>query len=501
MDADALELAQVAVQEARLRGADLADARLERTTTEAVGWAADAPTPVERFEQRGLAVRALVSGAWGFSAVSSLNEHDVRVAARHAVELARGAAVLQASPTRFVDRAPGQGVFRTRIRRDPLAIPFEQREALVARAARAGGPGFGGSIRSRRRSEVFVCSEGSEIEQERVITEVAARVTARRGERSATRAQTWLQGRGWGWVEELDLVARVGELAEGAERALEATPCPLAEVPVLLDPAAVASLLVHGLVPGFELDRVAGTGSGPTWLSLGDLNELRIGSPCLGLVNDPTDAGGAGSYGYDAEGTPAAPVELVRDGVVVGFLSGRESAARVGLPTSSGALRAANPWMPPVVRPANLIIRPGEASLDALVGSLHTGLLVEGPVELTLDHTGRSLLARAAGGWWIENGRRAHPVAAPILRGATATVLAELDAVGEAAPESVGVSTPAGLGLAVGVRSAPVLLRRLEVGGTAPQLPPPQLDGGLPTLPIGPPPGRQGFGPGARRDG
>ena len=51
----------------------------------------------------------------------------------------------------------------------------------------------------------------------------------------------------------------------------------------------------------------------------------------MNVTADATLPGALGSFGYDDEGTPAHPVDIVHDGIWVGVLSGRDSAALAGL--------------------------------------------------------------------------------------------------------------------------------------------------------------------------
>jgi len=83
-----------------------------------------------------------------------------------------------------------------------------------------------------------------------------------------------------------------------------------------------------------ELDRILGweaAFAGTSWLDLSRLGSLRFGSDLMTITADATLPGALGSFGYDDEGTPAGPVDIVRDGIWVGVLSGRDSAATGGL--------------------------------------------------------------------------------------------------------------------------------------------------------------------------
>ena len=72
-----------------------------------------------------------------------------------------------------------------------------------------------------------------------------------------------------------------------------------------------------------ELDRILGweaAFAGTSWLDLARLGSLRFGSALMNITADATLPGALGSFGYDDEGTPARPVDIVRDGIWVGRL-------------------------------------------------------------------------------------------------------------------------------------------------------------------------------------
>src|SRR4029450_7053661 len=82
-----------------------------------------------------------------------------------------------------------------------------------------------------------------------------------------------------------------------------------------------------------ELDRVYGTEAayaGTSFLKADDLGSLRYGSEHMNITADSTTPGGLGSLAFDREGVPAGREPVVRDGILSGFLTSRETAARIG---------------------------------------------------------------------------------------------------------------------------------------------------------------------------
>src|SRR5207253_10466191 len=117
---------------------------------------------------------------------------------------------------------------------------------------------------------------------------------------------------------------------------LTAELCPSGRMDVIID-AEQAALQVHESVGHpTELDRVYGTEAayaGTSFLKPDDLGSLRYGSEHMHVTADPTTAGGLGTFAFDDEGVPAARQPIVEAGLLTGFLTSRETAARIGAGT------------------------------------------------------------------------------------------------------------------------------------------------------------------------
>jgi PmbA protein len=109
---------------------------------------------------------------------------------------------------------------------------------------------------------------------------------------------------------------------------------------------------------------------------------------------------GLGSSPFDGEGVATRDRELVRDGILQGYILGSYSARKLGLKTTGNAGGT-----------HNLLVdsRNGGLGVDPLLRELGTGLLVtelmgQGVNGVTGDYS------RGASGYWVENGSISYPV-------------------------------------------------------------------------------------------
>jgi predicted Zn-dependent protease len=100
--------------------------------------------------------------------------------------------------------------------------------------------------------------------------------------------------------------------------------------------------------------------------------DRRIGSDLVTLVDDGYDPAGLPMW-FDYEGVAKQRVHLVERGICRGIVYDAQTAARAGVTSTGHGLPAPNPWGP---FPLNMIMEPGAASREELIGGLDRGLLV-----------------------------------------------------------------------------------------------------------------------------
>jgi PmbA protein len=98
----------------------------------------------------------------------------------------------------------------------------------------------------------------------------------------------------------------------------------------------------------------------------------RIGSELVTLIDDGHDPAGLPMW-FDYEGVAKQRVELVDGGICRGLVYDAQTAARDGVASTGHGLPAPNPYGP---FPINMVMAPGSASREDLIGGLDRGLLV-----------------------------------------------------------------------------------------------------------------------------
>lgn len=163
-------IADWALNTAALRGASYADARAmdERsralsTKNGKVGGATDT-------ESRGIGIRVLADGAWGFAASDDLSQAAVEATAALAVEIAKASARVKQHDIRMAPERSFSVEWTTPHKLDPFTISVEQNIDLLLKIdsklrSVAGVTLAETNMNFRREEQWFVSSEGSNIHQ------------------------------------------------------------------------------------------------------------------------------------------------------------------------------------------------------------------------------------------------------------------------------------------------------------------------------------------------
>jgi TldD protein len=418
---------------------DYAEARHVRVRLENVAVRNGVPD-VETSDSEGIGVRVRRDGAWAFAAARGVDESAARDAAERAVTLLDGALPGGHPPA---PEPAASGTHRSPAEIDPFAVSIEDKLALAAaaEAEMRGRTAIAVSLAGvgcRREEKSLVTSEGARCRQ--VLTESGGGIEAVAVDGGASQVRSYpgyhaghFAQAGWEHVQGMDLVANAPRVADEAAALLTAPACPEGPTTLLLAGEQLAVQIHESVGHAVELDRVLGgeaSYAGTSFVAPDDLGRLRYGSEAMSITADATLPGGLGSFGWDDEGVPAQAVPIVRDGVLAGFLSSRESAAAIGLPRSGGCMRADGFRRQPIVRMTNVSLDPGDAgTLDDLIASTDRGVLLETNRSWSIDSRRLHFQFGGEAAWEIVDGRLGRLLRDPVYAGVTPTFWAGLDAV------------------------------------------------------------------------
>ncbi len=476
-----LEVAQRAVGAARRAGADYADARFGSDETESLTVRNQEMEGIDRSRSEGVGIRVLVNGRWGFAATARTDEAEVERTAALAVEIARAAARLPMEPVRLAEAEPVRATWATPVQEDPFAVALDEKVALLMetsrRAQAVAGVAFAeANLDLFRRRTFFASSEGSAIEQTVVHSGAGMEVTAiREGEVQRRSFPNSFRGHiraaGYEHIRAIPLTEEAERIGSEAVALLSAKDCPSGETALVLDSSQVILQMHESVGHAVELDRVFGMEeayAGTSFLRPEDRGRLRYGSDKVTIVADARLPGGLGTFGYDDEGVPAQRVVLIEDGIFQSLISGRDTAAMLGL-RSTGAMRADGWANLPLIRMTNIDLEPGEGTLAEIIADTRDGIFMDTNQSWSIDDKRVNFQFGCEIAWRIKDGRLTEMYRNPNYTGITTEFWGSCDAVGGAEDWTVWGTPNCGKGqpgqvARVGHAAPPARFRNVRVG-------------------------------------
>jgi TldD protein len=437
-----LDVAKHAVEAARRAGADYVDARAVRETTESLTVRNQEMEGIDRSDSKGLGIRVLVDGCWGFAATARLDDAEIDRTATLAVRIARAAGRLAGEPAELAPADPATGMWHSPMRDDPFNVALEEKVSLLMEATRrmqqVRGVSFGEAGIDLYRSHVwFASSEGAATEQTVVHSGAGIEAVAigdgemqRRSFPNSFRGH--IAAAGWEHVTKLGLVEEAERTAAEAVELLTAKECPSEVTTLVLDSGQMELQIHESIGHAVELDRVLGmeeSYAGSSFVRPEDRGRLRFASPVVSITADATLPGGLGSFGWDDEGVPAQRLPVIVDGVFQDFLSGRDTGSRIGVP-SSGAMRADGWQNLPLIRMTNISIEPREGTLADIIGDTADGVFMATNQSWSIDDRRVNFQFGCEIAWRIKNGKLTEMYRNPNYTGITTQFWSSCDAVG-----------------------------------------------------------------------
>ena len=365
----------------------------------------------------GFGVRVIHSGVWGFASSPIVTEDEIRRVTRVAIEVARASAIAKKQDLKLAPVPAYVENYITPMKKHPTSVSATDKQnwaqAIVDKASKVQGvTNVNVSANHGYEWRYFASSVGSYIEQELFTTTPTMTVTAKVGDVTKTRNYPGVAGcGGWEFAEDSDLLDQAEKVATDAVEMCTAKPLGGSGLRDLILSPSHAMLTIHEIVAhATELDRIVGyeaNYAGTSFVKLSDVGKLKYGSKHMNVTADKTSSG-LGTTGFDDDGVKGMKWPLIRDGVLVGLQTNRETAHLIGEDFSRGCTFG-NSWRDyPFLRMPNVHVEPGPANSptrEALIGDVKNGVMIDGRGSYSIDQQRYNGQFGGHIFWEIKNGK------------------------------------------------------------------------------------------------
>jgi len=366
-------------------------------------------------------VRALYKGGWGYATFNDLDGLEGRV--KEACETAR---LVGKEQTFFAPVEPIVDTLPAQLQKDFRAVPLAQKKALAEEYNRIV-LGRHEKIQTSTvgyldgfKTSWFASSEGAFIQEEKPNVTIFAQATAREGDIVQNSFESDGGPEGYQTVESFH--AKAEKAADRAVSLLSAPPVTGGKYTVITDPLLTGVFTHEAFGHLSESDFVYENERMKELMQLGKC----FGSDELNIIDDGALPGGLGTHHYDYEGVPTRKNYLIKDGILVGRLHSRETAAKMG-EQPTGNARAVNFHHPPIVRMTNTYLEPGDATFEDMIKDIKLGVMA---VKSIGGETAMEMFTfSAAYGYMIRDGQVAELVRDVVLTGNVFETLMNIDRI------------------------------------------------------------------------
>lgn len=412
------QLADVALNAARSKGATYTDVRIGRYLNQFVITREDKVQNIVNTESYGLGVRVIANGSWGFAATDKIDKDSIAKAAETAVAIAKENSRLLSEPVQLApQKGYGEVSWKAPIEKNGFEVPIKEKVDLLLSvndvAMKSGANYITSLLFLINEQKYFASTDGSYIDQDihRIWPAFfITKIDAATGKFETRNTLSAPMGMGYEYLDHRpqDKIAGGGGVtlykgrydmfedakAGGAQAGekLKAKTVEPGKYDLILDPSHLWLTIHESVGHPTELDRVLGyeaNFAGTSFLTLDkwESKKFNFGSKIVNFVADKTQVGSLGAVGYDDEGVACGQWDIIKDGVLVNYQTIRDQAHILGLKASQGCCYADNWSSVQFQRMPNVSLQPGKEkkSVDDLIKGVEKGIYIIGDGSFSID--------------------------------------------------------------------------------------------------------------------
>jgi TldD protein len=410
------ELADVALNAAKSKGATYADIRIGRYLNQFVSTREKRVQGIANTESFGVGIRVLANGCWGFAATNLVTKDAIAKAAEQAVAVAKANSKIQGESVQLApQKGFGEVSWKTPIEINTFEVPVKEKVDLLLNVndiALQNGASFVNSVMfAVNEQKYFASTDGSYIDQDvhRIYPSFGVTRIDRESGRFQTRSSlSSPMGMGYEYMNarpedkvagivprykgRYDMLEDVKFAALNASEKVKAKTVEPGKYDLVLDPSHLWLTIHESVGHPTELDRVLGyeaNYAGTSFLTLDKWKSknFKFGSDKVNVIADKTQVGSLGAVGYDDEGVKCKKWDIIKDGILVNYQATRDQAHIIGLTESQGCSYSQGWDDVQFQRMPNISLAAGKQklSVDDMIKNVEKGIYIIGNGSFSID--------------------------------------------------------------------------------------------------------------------
>ena len=382
------------------------------------------PQANSRNTDHGVMVEVLADGQFGYYGCNNLNYENIQNAAEKALKQAKASAKNPIYKFTEEARPATKGSFQTSYKKSLDELSAGRLNEIMLKAYNQIK--VNDQIVSAHAMAMiietecnFVSSNGSDVQQNFLMVQSDYSAMANKDDVYQRRSDNHCLQIGMEEFDEDMVIARAQRVGEQALELLDVEDCPIETTNLVLASDQMLLQIHESIGHALEVDRILGDErnyAGWSFVREEDFGKLQYGSKIMNITFDPTVNSQFASYGYDDGGLKAEREFIIKDGLLVKGLGGKESQIRSGIPGVAN-FRASSWNRAPIDRMANLNLEPGASTFDDIIASVEKGVYMTTNRSWSIDDYRNKFQFGCEYGKLIENGKLTKTVKNPNYRG------------------------------------------------------------------------------------
>ena len=382
------------------------------------------PQANSRNTDHGVMVEVLADGQFGYYGCNNLNHENIQNAAEKALKQAKASAKNPIYKFTEEARPATKGSFQTSYKKSVDELSAGRLNEIMLKAYNQIK--VNDQIVSAHAMAMiietecnFVSSNGSDVQQNFLMVQSDYSAMANKDDVYQRRSDNHCLQIGMEEFDEDMVIARAQRVGEQALELLDVEDCPTETTNLVLASDQMLLQIHESIGHALEVDRILGDErnyAGWSFVREEDFGKLQYGSKIMNITFDPTVNSQFASYGFDDGGLKAEREFIIKDGLLVKGLGGKESQIRSGVPGVAN-FRASSWNRAPIDRMANLNLEPGASTFDDIIASVEKGVYMTTNRSWSIDDYRNKFQFGCEYGKLIENGKLTKTVKNPNYRG------------------------------------------------------------------------------------
>ena len=396
------------------------------------------PQTNSRNMDHGVMVEVLADGQFGYYGCNSLNHVNIKIAAEKALKQAKAAAKNPIFKFTEDARPMTVGSFQSPYKKSVDEISAGRLNEIMQKAYNqikvnekiVSAHAMAMIIETECN---FVSSNGSDVQQNFLMVQSDYSAMANKDDIYQRRTNNHCMQIGMEEFDEDLVMTRALRVGEQALELLDAEDCPTETTNLVLGPDQMMLQIHESIGHALEVDRILGDErnyAGWSFVREEDFGKLQYGSKIMNITFDPTVNNQFACYGFDDGGLKAEREFIIKDGLLVKGLGGKESYIRSGVPGVAN-FRASSWNRAPIDRMANLNLEPGDSNYDDIIAFVEKGVYMETNRSWSIDDYRNKFQFGCEYGKLIENGKLTKTIKNPNYRGISNPFWNNLKMVGD----------------------------------------------------------------------